>query len=183
MHQPSSLAKRQSSAKGNIPRTIAVHTVNIQPRTPSAYASSSHAKLPVRHMREGMRLPPTSVRKAYKRLRHIAKGNALAQSLRMRKSSSLRRNRHRAISTAKAKNVDSIRKQMLDACGARDERQIIKEFMGHKVLGPIVLWFENYQMSLSGLKVPKDGKVPSNARLRQSIKIWLGHNISSELQQ
>jgi hypothetical protein len=32
--------------------------------------------------------------------------------------------------------------------------------MGDKVLGPVVLWFENYQMSLSGLKVPKDRKVP-----------------------
>jgi hypothetical protein len=74
------------------------------------------------HMREGMRLPLTSVCKVYKRLRHIAKGNALAQSSRMRKSSSLRRNRHGAISTAKAKNVDSIPKQMLYACGARDER-------------------------------------------------------------
>jgi hypothetical protein len=93
-------------------------------------------------------------------LRHIAKDNALAQTSRMRKSSSLRRNRHGVISRAKPKNVDSITKQMLDACGARDDRQIIKEFMGDKVLGPIVLWFENYQMSLSGLKVPKDGKVP-----------------------
>jgi hypothetical protein len=111
-------------------------------------------------MCEGMQLPPTSVCKAYKRLRHIAKGNALAQSSRMRKSSSLRRKRHGVISTAKAKNVDSIPKQMLDACRVRDKSQIIKEFMGDKVLGPIVLWFENYQMSLSGLKVPKDGKVP-----------------------
>jgi hypothetical protein len=111
-------------------------------------------------MHEGMRLPLTSVRKAYKRLRHKAKGNALAQSSRMRKSSSLRRNRHGAISTAKAKNVDSILKQMLDACRARHARPIIKEFMGDKVLGPIVLWFENYQMSLSGLKVPKNGKIP-----------------------
>jgi hypothetical protein len=49
MRQPSSLAKRRSLAKGTIPRTIAVRTVNIQPRTPSAYASSSRAKLPVRH--------------------------------------------------------------------------------------------------------------------------------------
>ena len=32
--------------------------------------------------------------------------------------------------------------------------------MGDKVLGPVVLWFESYQMSLSDLKVPKDGKVP-----------------------
>jgi hypothetical protein len=111
-------------------------------------------------MREGMRLPPTSVCKAYKRLRHIAKGNASATFSRMRKSSSLRRNRHAAISTAMAKNEDSIPKQMLDACRGREERQIIKEFMGDKVLGPVVLWFENYRISLSGLNIPKDGKVP-----------------------
>jgi hypothetical protein len=78
----------------------------------------------------------------------------------MRKSSSLRRNRHAAISTAMAKNEDSIPKQMLDVCGGREERRIIKEFMGDKVLGPVVLWFENYRISLSGLNVPKDGKVP-----------------------
>jgi hypothetical protein len=138
----------------------AVCTIDIQPRIPSAHASSSRAKLAVGHMREGMRLPLTSVRKAYKRLRHIAKGNASATFLRMRKSSSLRRQRHAAISTAMAKNEDSIPKQMLDACGGREERQIIEEFMGDKVLGPVVLWFENYRISLSGLNIPKDGKVP-----------------------
>lgn len=160
LRQPSSIAKRRSSAELTIPTTIAVRTADIQPRTPSAHASSSRAKLAVGHMREGMRLPPTSVRKAYKRLRHIAKGNASATFSRMRKSSSLRRNRHAAISTAMAKNEDSIPKQMLDACGGREERRIIEEFMGDKVLGPVVLWFENYRISLSGLNVPKDGKVP-----------------------
>jgi hypothetical protein len=101
----------------------------------------------------------------------------------MRKSSSLRRNRHGAISTAKAKNVDSIPKQMLDECGARDERQIIKEFMGGKALGPVVLWFENYQMSLSGLKVPKEGKVPmldSDRVLKYGLDTIYLVNCSSE---
>jgi hypothetical protein len=49
---------------------------------------------------------------------------------------------------------------MLDACGAVDERRIIKEFMGDKVLGSFVLWFESYHKSLSSLKVPSSGKLP-----------------------
>ena len=92
----SSIAKRRNSAKIAVPRSIAVSTADIQPRTPSACASlsarasSSRTIPPVVDMREGTRLAPTSVAKACRRLRRVAKGNAEATSLRMRKSSSLK---------------------------------------------------------------------------------------------
>ena len=161
MYKPSTASKRRS-AKHTIPSTIKVRTSDTQPGRRSASASvASPARFAGSTMRQGRRLGPSSVGKAFKRLRHQAKvGNAKAASLRKRKSLAQNTKSQGATRTGKTKNLDPIAEKMLTAGVSADERRVIKEFMGKKVLAPIVLWFEDYHDSLSSLKVPKDGKVP-----------------------